>query len=125
VLADAGVSLDEADALCEESRRLTVPDDVINQILWRTVRAKLLRHAGHPKQALPYAEEALAYAEQTDWPNHQADALALTASLYAQTGSPARADELRSRALVLYRQKGNVAGERNLMGEDAARGRQS
>jgi class 3 adenylate cyclase len=122
VLADAGTNLDEADALCDESRRFTHPEDVDSQILWRIVRAKLLRHAGHPDQALPYAEEAVAYAEQTDWLNGLADALALAASLHAQTGSPAEANELRARALLLYRQKGNVAGERQLTEEDAIAG---
>ncbi len=117
VLVDAGVNLDEADALCDESRRFTGPDDVDAQILWRTVRAKLLRRAGRPDQALPFAEEAIAYAEQTDWLNGLADALALAASVHDQTGSPAKANELRARALALYQQKGNLAGERRLKGE--------
>jgi hypothetical protein len=122
VLADAGVNLDEADALFDESQRLTIPDDVGNEILLRTIRAELLRHAGDPKQALPFAEEAVAYAEQTDWLNRQADALALAASLHAETGSPAKANELRTRAVTLYRQKGNLAGERRLTGENAIAG---
>jgi class 3 adenylate cyclase/tetratricopeptide (TPR) repeat protein len=122
VLVDAGTNLDEADALCEESRRFTQPDDALAQILWRILRAKLLRHAGHPDQALPFAEQALTYAEQTDGPDKQADALALIASLHADTGSPIKADELRARALALYRQKGHLAGERHLSGEDAIAG---
>jgi class 3 adenylate cyclase len=122
VLIDAGVNLDEADALCEESQRFTGPDDVDVQILWRTVRAKLLRHAGRPDQALPFAEEAVAYAEQTDWLNGLANALALASSLHAQTGAPTKANELRARALTLYQQKGNLAGERHLTGEDAIAG---
>jgi class 3 adenylate cyclase len=122
VLADAGVNLDEADALCEEGRRLAQPIDVDAQIRWRILRAKLLVQAGDPKQALPLAEEAVAYTEPTDWLNRQADTLALAASVHAQTGEPAKAGELRSRALTLYQQKGNLAGERQLKGEDAIAG---
>jgi tetratricopeptide (TPR) repeat protein len=118
VLVAAGRDLDEADALCEEGRGLTQPDDATSQIVWRILRATLLRHAGHPTRALPFAEEAVAYAEHTDWLNLRADALALAASLHAQTGSPAKANELRARALGLYRQKGNLAGERHLRGEE-------
>jgi len=120
VLVDAGVNLDEADALCEESRRLTDPDDVISHILWRTLRAKLLRRAGNPKQALPFVEAAVAYAEQTDWRSALADSLGLAASLHTEAGSPATAEELRSRAINLYRQKGNLAGERRLNAEEAS-----
>jgi tetratricopeptide (TPR) repeat protein len=121
VLVDAG-TLDEAEALCEETRGLAIPEDVAPQYLWRILRAKLLRHAGQPDQALSFAEQALTYAEQTDGLDKQADALALAASLHAQTGSPAKADELRARALALYRQKGHLAGERDLLGEDATAG---
>jgi class 3 adenylate cyclase/tetratricopeptide (TPR) repeat protein len=122
VLVNAGTHLDEADALCEECRGFAQPEDVDGQLLWRLLRAKLLRHAGHSDQALPLAEEALTYAEQTDGLNNQADALTLIASLHADTGSPAKADELRARALALYRQKGHLAGERHLLGEDAIAG---
>jgi class 3 adenylate cyclase len=116
VLVDSGTDIDEADALCEECRGFAQPEDVDGQFLWRLLRAKLLRHAGHSDQALPLAEEALTYAEQTDGLNNQADALALIASLHADTGSPAKANELRARALALYRQKGHLAGERRLLG---------
>ena len=86
------------------------------------MRAKLLRHAGHPDQALTFAEEAVAIAERTEWLPHLADALALAASLHAQTGSPAKANELRTHALALYRQKGHLACERHLLGDDVTAG---
>ena len=121
VLTDAEVNLDEADALCEESRRLTEPDDMTSEILWRILRAKLLRYAGNSEDALRFANEAVALAERTDWLNRQADAIALAASLYARTGADTKAEGLRSRALVLYRQKGNLAGERQFIGEHLAR----
>jgi class 3 adenylate cyclase len=57
---------DEADGLAELSKRVTAPDDLASQMLWRSVRAKIAARRGDFEVAQALAQEAAALADSTD-----------------------------------------------------------
>ncbi len=81
--------------------------NVLAQVMWRGVRAKL-DAADSPERARALAAEAVSLAEATDATNLLADALADLASVLRQTHDDAALDVTR-RAIALYEQKGNLA----------------
>ena len=82
------------------SERATAPDDLSAGVQWRGVRAKLLARRGDDEAAEALAREAVALAEETDFPVLRADALLVLAEV---------AGEGRAEAIRLYEEKGNVA----------------
>jgi hypothetical protein len=69
ILADAVYRqgrYDEADGLPELSKRVTVPDDLASQMLWRSVRAKIAARRGDFDVAQALAQEAAALADSTE-----------------------------------------------------------
>jgi hypothetical protein len=101
----------EAESLCQESRRHTDPGDLTSEVLWRTLRARLLTLAGEPRSGLPYAQAAVEIASATDWPNITADALVVLAAVAAADRQFPESANALSRATHLYHLKRNLAGE--------------
>jgi hypothetical protein len=64
----------EAEDLANTSARLADSDDLLSQVLWRGVRARVLAHRSEIEAAEALAREAVALAETTDFINHRADA---------------------------------------------------
>ena len=99
---------DEADSYADISRDLSDEDDILSQVVWRTVKAKVLARAGEADSALTLAREAVAIAAATVDIELHADALADLSETFGLLG---RADEegphLRE-ALALYQRKGDV-----------------
>jgi tetratricopeptide (TPR) repeat protein len=91
---------------------LTAPDDILNEMLTRRVRAKLLARAGKHEQSEQLAREAVAIAEQTDALNDRGDALSDLAEVLQLAGHAADAANELEKALTLYEQKGNVVQTR-------------
>jgi hypothetical protein len=91
---------DRALELSEVSERATAPDDLSAGVQWRGVRAKLLARRGDAETAEKLAREAVALADETDFPILRADALMVLAEV---------AGEDRAPAIALYRAKGNIA----------------
>jgi class 3 adenylate cyclase/tetratricopeptide (TPR) repeat protein len=100
-------NVDQADQWTQTAEELASGDDVVSQMLWRQVRAKLLARAGQHADAERLAAEAVTLGEQTDMLNWYANALMDLGEVYRLGG---RLDEARTQlehALGLYEQKGN------------------
>ena len=65
----------EAEEFANVSARLAESDDLLSQILWRGVRARVLARRAEIREAEALAREAVTLAEATDFVNHRADAL--------------------------------------------------
>src|SRR5262249_29373057 len=57
---------DDAEAAVQESERLTQAGDATSEVIWRSVRAKLLARQGATDEALRLAREAIVWIDTTD-----------------------------------------------------------
>ena len=64
----------EAERFAAESEASAARDDVVSQVGWRRVRAKLRARDGEADDALRLANEAVAFADRTDMLDERADA---------------------------------------------------
>jgi DNA-binding SARP family transcriptional activator/class 3 adenylate cyclase len=100
---------DQADQWSRLSARLAASDDLLSQVMWRGIQAKVLASKGKTARALMLAHEAVTLTEATEWLNVRADALVDLAEVLRLTNSLEEAVAALKRALALYGQKGNVA----------------
>jgi class 3 adenylate cyclase len=105
--------LEEADDLAAESAELAASDDLITQMLWRTVRARIRAEQGQSDDAEHLAREAVTMGAGTDFINHQADAIADLAEILNTSGRAREAHDSMLAAVRLYRDKGNVVAEKS------------
>ena len=104
---------DEAESLTHECEEASRPNDVQSQILWRSIRAKLLARGGHHERATLLADEALEIASTSDFYSAHADALMDVAEVHGLAGDEQAAATAFDEAVRFYRLKGNVfAAER-------------
>ena len=99
---------EEALRFSEIGEERAAPDDVMSQIMWRALRAKMLARRGQPKSAESLAREAVALAEPTDWTDTHADALMALAEVRRLTEQMEGVREAAEEALRLYERKGNL-----------------
>ena len=99
---------EEAEALAEVSARLAASGDLLTQIRWRRVRARVLARRAEIQAAEALAREALAIAEATDFVNDRADALIDLSHVLEASRRCDEAVAAASGALHLYELKGNV-----------------
>jgi hypothetical protein len=99
----------EAERLIEESQALAEPDDVLTQILWRGIRARILAARVELEEAEQLARDAVALADETDLLNYRADAMTDLAFVLAAADRTSEATAAIADAVRLYDQKGNVA----------------
>ena len=97
----------EAEQLTHECERACRANDIHSQINWRSIRAKALARRGDPN-AEQLAQEAVAFAEATDFLPAHADALANLAEVLELRGEHASAHSAAREALALHQQKGNT-----------------
>ncbi|WEX89665.1 AAA family ATPase [Sinorhizobium garamanticum] len=98
----------EAEALAEVSARLGASGDLLTQIRWRRVRARVLARRAEIRAAEALAREALTIAEATDFINERADALVDLSHVLEASGRCDEAVAAASEAVHLYELKGNV-----------------
>ena len=84
-------------------------DDVTSHIAWRTARAKVAARGGDHEEGERLAREAIARAEDTDWPNLRGGAFVALSVVMAASGRSDEARDAAERALAVYEEKGNVA----------------
>ncbi|HWO81860.1 AAA family ATPase [Gaiella sp.] len=101
---------DEGAAFAEIARDAAGEADVLSQVLWRSALARALALQGNGEHPRSLADEAVALAASTEWPNVLADTLIDRARVAMLAGDPARAEEDVERATVIYVAKGNTAG---------------
>jgi tetratricopeptide (TPR) repeat protein len=104
---------DEALAFTRESEKLAAPEDVVTQMVWRGVQARILAARGQIDEAHALALHAVALAEKTDFLSDHGDAL-LDLAEVLRVGNRLHETGVASRqALALYERKGNlIAAER-------------
>jgi predicted ATPase/class 3 adenylate cyclase len=98
----------EADDFARLSAELAASGDLVTQVRWRRVRARVLARRGEIVSAEALAREALLIAEATDFINDRADALV---DLSHVLGASRRGDDAVAaavEALRLYQLKGNL-----------------
>ena len=102
---------EEAAAYATAARDEAGEADVLSQVLWRSALARALAEQGVADEPLALADEAVALAGTTEWPNVIADALLDRARVVHRLASlPERADADIERARVVYLAKANTAG---------------
>jgi tetratricopeptide (TPR) repeat protein len=102
--------LDEAEQLCRMASGAGAPDDIVTQVIWRCVRAKILAHQGQPDEAEGLAREAVALIAPTDLLSHRGDAMLDLAEVLRTISDGDAYHGVVEAALSLYEMKGNVIG---------------
>ncbi|MBV9317317.1 MAG: AAA family ATPase [Gammaproteobacteria bacterium] len=109
---------EEAEHFTRLSEERAAATDLLTQIIWRSVRARVLARRGSIDQAEPLARQAVSLAEQTDFLNQRADALIDLAHVLHRAGHHEDAHLTGAKAVHLYQQKGNsvaAASARSLL----------
>ena len=100
--------LGEAEAWAGRAAELGASDDVLTQVLWRQVKAKVLARRSEHADAEQLAREAVALAEQTDMLDLTGNAHADLAEVLLLGGKPDEAAAALEQALERYERKGNL-----------------
>ncbi len=100
---------EEAEHYTEVARELAAADDLSAQVLWRSVRARVLARRGEQEDAVALARAAVDLLRDTDSLVAQADALVDLAEVLRAGGQEAEAVATLAEALELYERKGDVA----------------
>ena len=100
--------MDESEEITRLAEAAGASDDIPTQVLWRSVRAKLLARRGLHEEAVALAEEGIALNEGTDSWDVRAEALVDLGEVHELAGH--RDDAIRAirDGLDLYEQKGVV-----------------
>jgi class 3 adenylate cyclase/tetratricopeptide (TPR) repeat protein len=99
---------DEAERATHESEESATPDDIVSQVLWRTVRAKLAAGRGDRELALRLTDEAVELLRGSDWLDLRGDVQLDRAEVLRISGRAEEARASATEALRLYEQKGNI-----------------
>jgi tetratricopeptide (TPR) repeat protein len=109
----------DADRLCSISERTAPAEDLLTQVIWRGVRAKLLARRGLHDEANAFVREAVRLVDRTDLLTHHGDALVDLAEVERLAGRTAEADRAVEEAIRLYTRKGNVVSAEHARSLDA------
>jgi tetratricopeptide (TPR) repeat protein len=99
-------SYDESARYCRMSEEAASSDDAVSQVLWRGTRAKLLARAGELEAARALADEAVRFADATDFLMMRGDALTDRAEVLAALDMLQEAAADLAAATALYESKG-------------------
>jgi hypothetical protein len=105
-------SYEEALSATETSRRTATADDFASQMLWRSVRAKVLARSGDHVQAQRLAEESVSIGAPTDYLFVRGDSLYDLAEVLFLAGKGGEASQAAQQAIELYRRKNDQASVR-------------
>ncbi len=107
VLVLAG-KLDEADRFARLTEDIADPEDTDPQVLWRSVRSRLLALRGETDEALRLNDEAMQLAAETEDIILKAEALVDRSVVLAASGRTDTAGPALKTAIELYEKKGDV-----------------
>jgi len=99
---------DEAERFTKVAEELGEPVDLLTQIVWRGVRARVAAGRGNVDEGERLAREAVAAAGETDFVNFRADALLDLATVLDTAGRTGETRSLIEEAVRLYEAKGNT-----------------
>jgi tetratricopeptide (TPR) repeat protein len=100
--------LENADVWAGRAADLGASEDLLTQVLWRQVRAKVLARGGQHAEAEQLAREAVAISGKTDQLDVQGNVYADLAEVLSLAGRPQEAAAALGQALERYERKGNV-----------------
>jgi tetratricopeptide (TPR) repeat protein len=100
--------LEESGAWARRAAELGASDDLVTQMLWRQVEAKLLARTGRFEDAERLVVEAVAITEATDMLDQQADVHADHGEVLVLAGKPDEAIAAFELAHERYARKGNI-----------------
>jgi class 3 adenylate cyclase/tetratricopeptide (TPR) repeat protein len=98
----------EADELCRVAADAGAADDIVTQVIWRGVKAKILAGEGRCDQAEALAREAVALVEPTDLLSDHGDAMLDLAEVLRACRRTEESARAARAGLSLYEAKGNV-----------------
>jgi hypothetical protein len=110
----------QAAELCRVTAAAAATDDIVTQVIWRGVEAKVLAGAGRCEEAIALAREAVALVEATDLLSHHADAMLDLADVLRTCSRDDDAAAAAQISLALYERKGHVTGARRARSARAA-----
>ena len=99
---------EEAEEWTRRTERAASPEDVLSQLLWRSVRAKVLAREGKAKEALRLSAEAVEWARRSDGLPPLGDCLSDRAEVLRLLGHSDEAKQVLKEALAVYERKGIV-----------------
>jgi DNA-binding SARP family transcriptional activator len=91
------------------ARTRVATTDLLAQIAWKSVAAKLLARDGSVAEAEELSNAAVSHARDTDALNARAATLIARADVLQMIGKPSEADDLVVQGIELYAAKGNLA----------------
>ena len=99
--------LEEAERSCRTSRNAAVAEDLLAQVEWRGVQAKILARSDRHEDAEALAREAVELVAQTDLLHNRGNALLDLGEVLRLGGQTAEAGAAVRAGLELYEQKGD------------------
>jgi ATP/maltotriose-dependent transcriptional regulator MalT len=112
----------EAEEFTKASEQAARPNDVLSNVMWRSVRATVRGRQGKLDEAEALAREAVGFALQSDFLNVHADALVDLADVLRLARRSDEANHALEEAAQLPEQKGNIvsaARARSLLAANA------
>jgi predicted ATPase/class 3 adenylate cyclase len=100
--------IDEAEELAQVSAGLAATGDLLTQVLWRGVQARVLARRGRLMEAEALAREVVSLAERSDFVVYHGDALVDLAHVLHDAGRGDEAAAAATAGLHLHEQKGNL-----------------
>jgi predicted ATPase len=100
--------VDEAEELAQQSAKLAATGDLLTQVLWRGVQARVLASRGRLASAEELARDAVSLAEQTDFVVYRGDSLVDLAHILQGAGRTDEAATAAAAGLELHERKGNL-----------------
>ncbi|MGO9343408.1 MAG: adenylate/guanylate cyclase domain-containing protein [Acidimicrobiales bacterium] len=100
--------LDEAADLVDVSREIASPEDVVTQVMWRSVQSKLCARTGNFDKAEVLAHEAIDLVDRTDHLDAQGSARLDAAEVYLLMDRRGDRARVLAEAIERFERKGNV-----------------
>ena len=97
------------------SEEATASDDIVSQVAYRGVRAKVLARRGRHDEAEAVAREAVRLASGTEEPDTQGQALVDLVEVLTLIGDERAALPVARKALEVFESKGNVIAQAKLI----------
>lgn len=110
---------EDAERFTKISEEIAAGDDLLTQVVWRRVRARVLAQDGRLSDAERLAREAVTISASTDFLSTRADALVDLAHVRHQAGRLDEANAAVAEGLALYELKGNRVAAARIRAEVA------